>query len=65
MATFITTAVRSSNPAISKTVLRSVVLSVDSLCGLVVRVPEVPGSIPGAARFSEKYWVWNRVHTAS
>jgi hypothetical protein len=26
----------------------------DRLCGLVVRVPEVPGSIPGAIRFSEK-----------
>jgi hypothetical protein len=24
------------------------------LCGLVVRVPEVPGSIPGATRFSDK-----------
>jgi hypothetical protein len=21
--------------------------------------PEVPGSIPGATRFSENYWVWN------
>jgi hypothetical protein len=21
--------------------------------------PEVPGSIPGATRFSEKWWVWN------
>jgi hypothetical protein len=24
-----------------------------------------PGSIPGATRFSEKWWVWNRVHPAS
>jgi hypothetical protein len=42
---------------------------VDRLCGLVVRVPgyrsKGPGSIPGATRFSEKYWVWNRVHPAS
>jgi hypothetical protein len=22
-------------------------------------------SIPGATRFSEKYWVWNEVHSAS
>jgi hypothetical protein len=27
--------------------------------------PEVPGSIPGATRFSEKQWVWNGVHLAS
>jgi hypothetical protein len=26
----------------------------DHLCGLVVRDPEVPGSIPGATRFCEK-----------
>jgi hypothetical protein len=25
--------------------------------------PEVPGSIPGAPRFSEKQWVWNGVHS--
>jgi hypothetical protein len=24
-----------------------------------------PGSIPGATRFSEKWWVWNGVHSAS
>jgi hypothetical protein len=24
-----------------------------------------PGSIPGANRFSEKYWVWKEVHSAS
>jgi hypothetical protein len=24
---------------------------------------EVPGSIPGAARFSELQWVWNGVHS--
>jgi hypothetical protein len=24
-----------------------------------------PGSIPGSSRFSEKYWVWNGVHSAS
>jgi hypothetical protein len=26
--------------------------------------PEVPDSIPGATRFSEWQWVWNRVHSA-
>jgi hypothetical protein len=26
--------------------------------------PEVPGSIPGTARFSEQQWVWNRVRSA-
>jgi DNA topoisomerase IA len=26
---------------------------------------EVPGSIPGASRFSEKQQVWNGVHSAS
>jgi hypothetical protein len=26
---------------------------------------EVPGSIPGPTRFSEKYGVWNGVHSAS
>jgi hypothetical protein len=26
--------------------------------------PEVSGSIPGAARFSEYQWVWNGVHSA-
>jgi hypothetical protein len=39
------------------------------LCGLVVRVPAYrsrrPGSIAGAARFSEKQSVWNGVHSAS
>jgi hypothetical protein len=41
----------------------------DRFCSLVVRVPGYrsrgPGSIPGATRFSEKYWVWNGVHSAS
>jgi hypothetical protein len=40
----------------------------DRLCGLVVRVPGYIsrglGSITGATRFSEKYWVWNGVHSA-
>jgi hypothetical protein len=44
-------------------------LHVDLLCGLVVRVPGYrsrgPGSIPNATRFYEKWWVWNRVHSAS
>jgi hypothetical protein len=39
-----------------------VYLRTDRLCGLV-RVPGYrsrgPDSIPGATRFSEKYWVWN------
>jgi hypothetical protein len=26
--------------------------------------PEVSGSIPGFARFSEQQWVWNGVHSA-
>jgi hypothetical protein len=34
----------------------------DRLCGLVVRGP---GSIPGATRSSDKYYVWNGVHLAS
>jgi hypothetical protein len=25
---------------------------------------EVPGSIPGAAKFSEWKWIWNGVHSA-
>jgi hypothetical protein len=41
----------------------------DRLCVLVIRVPGYrsrgPGSIPGVTRFSEKYWVWNVVHSAS
>jgi hypothetical protein len=41
----------------------------DRLCGLVVRVPGYrfrgPGSILSATRFFEKYFVWNRVHSAS
>jgi hypothetical protein len=41
----------------------------DRLCGLVVRVPGYrfrgPGSIPVATRFSETWWVWNGVHSAS
>jgi hypothetical protein len=40
----------------------------DRLCGLVVRVPGYrsrdPVSIPGPARFSEKWRVWNGVHWA-
>jgi hypothetical protein len=27
--------------------------------------PKVPGSIPGASRFSERQWVWNGVHSVS
>jgi hypothetical protein len=36
----------------------------DLLCGLLVR-SRGPGSIPGTTRFSEKWWVWNVVHSAS
>jgi hypothetical protein len=38
----------------------------DRLCGLVVPGcrSRGPGSIPVATRFSEKYWVWNGVHSA-
>jgi hypothetical protein len=31
---------------------------------LIATDPEVLGSIPCASRFSEKQWVWNRVHSA-
>jgi hypothetical protein len=35
----------------------------------VIRVPgyrpRAPGSIPGTTRFSEKWWAWNGVHSAS
>jgi hypothetical protein len=31
-----------------------IIITIDRFCGLMVRVPEVPGSIPGATRFSEK-----------
>jgi hypothetical protein len=29
-----------------------------------IRIPESPGSILSAARFSEWQWVWNGVHAA-
>jgi hypothetical protein len=32
--------------------------------GLPAADPEVPGSIPGAAKFSEYQWVWNGVYSA-
>jgi hypothetical protein len=39
------------------------------LRGLVVIVPGYrsrgPSSIPGATAFSEKWWIWNRFHSAS
>jgi hypothetical protein len=42
----------------------------DRLCGLrsqeiLVTAPEATGSVPGAARSSEKYWVWNGIHSVS
>jgi hypothetical protein len=51
--------------------IKTVIICVDEdcLCGLVVRIPGYRsrglGSIPGATTFSEKYWVWNGVHSAS
>jgi hypothetical protein len=50
-------------------IIYTVVNRWDCLCGLVVGVPGYrsrgPGLIPGATRFSEKYWVWNGDHSAS
>jgi hypothetical protein len=47
----------------------SLVSTTDGLYGQVVRVPGYrsrgPCSIPTATRFSEKWWVWNGVHSAS
>jgi hypothetical protein len=41
----------------------------DHLRGLVIRVlgcrSRGPGSISGANRFSDKYWIWKGVHSAS
>jgi hypothetical protein len=41
----------------------------DRLCGIVVGVPDYrsrgPGSITGGTSFSDTYWVWNGVHSAS
>jgi hypothetical protein len=43
--------------------------SVPQCLQTLLRVPYYrsrnPGSIPGATRFSEKYWFWNGVHSAS
>jgi hypothetical protein len=47
---------------------RGILLLSDCLCDLgsefLAVDPDVPGSIPGATRFSEK-WVWNGVYSAS
>jgi hypothetical protein len=43
------------NVCICPTYAVYIVFIEDSICGLVVRVPEVPGSIPDDTRFSEKY----------
>jgi hypothetical protein len=44
-------------------------LLLDCLCVLMVRFPGYrsrdPGSITGATRFSDKWWVWKGVHSAS
>jgi hypothetical protein len=41
----------------------------DRLCGLMVGVPGYrsrgAGSSPGTTKFSEKWWVWIGVHSAS
>jgi hypothetical protein len=58
---FIVTAVKTSN-------LTSYVLfAISVVCWLefLAAEPEVPFSIPGATRFSERQWVWNGVHSAS
>jgi hypothetical protein len=48
---------------------RNALLTLPFCEALVVRVPGYrsigPGSIPGPTKFSEKQWVWNRVHSAS
>jgi hypothetical protein len=45
--------------------LHAVTVNIDRVCGLVARVPEVPVLISGTIKFSGKWWVWNRVHSAS
>jgi hypothetical protein len=46
-----------------------ILFHIDHLCGLwsgfLATDTEVPGSIPGATRFSEWWWVWDGVHSAS
>jgi hypothetical protein len=48
--------------------LRKLDKSILGICGLVVRIPGYksrgPGSILGATRSFEKWWVWNGVHSA-
>jgi hypothetical protein len=39
--------------------------SVGYLSQFLATDPEVPGSIPDATTFPEKYLVWNGVHSAS
>jgi hypothetical protein len=60
---------RSITVVVVVVVIIIIIIIINRLCGLVVRVPGYrsggPGSIPGAARFSEKLWVWNGVHAAS
>jgi hypothetical protein len=41
------------------------IASVISWSELLATDPEVPGSILGITRFSEKQWAWNRVHSPS
>jgi hypothetical protein len=52
---------------LNKVPMRLYIAWMDSLCGLVVRIPgyRSSGSTPGTIRFSEKYGGWNGVHSAS
>jgi PPE-repeat protein len=70
----ITTTAITTNTTTSSTVFITIhyfniITNDDHFCGLVVGVPGYRsrglGSIPGTTRFSEKYWVWNGVHSAS
>jgi hypothetical protein len=47
-------------------IVLAVLAKKDSLCSSVHGYrSKRPGSIPGVTTFSEKYWVWNVVHSAS
>jgi hypothetical protein len=52
---------------ITLTVLYILTLIFDCLCGLVVRVPGYGsrglGWMPGATRFSDKWWIWNGAYS--
>jgi hypothetical protein len=63
------TAQRPNNNNSSSSTSSSNIVFLGRLCGLMVRVPGYrcrgPGSIPSTTRFSRKWLVWNRVHSAS